>query len=308
MSELCEVVQLPQSTVSRHLKTLLDGGWVSSRREGTNRFYGIASDELSGGARRVWNVLREELAGTRAAEQDERRLKRVLAERRTTSQEFFSSAAGQWDRLREELFGRSSHLRALGRAARPGLGRRGPRVRDRPGRGGRRAVRAARRSPWTVRARCCRRRRRGCVATRTWNCGGARLERLPLDDASLDAAIDRAGAASRARPRQGVCRGRPRRSSRAAASSSWTCCRTSTTSIGRRWGTSGWGSTRRSSSACWAPPGFDAVRVHALEPEPGVRGPALFVASGVRSVRARREAVERADVEDAGLAVPAMSR
>ena len=39
VSELCAVLQLPQSTVSRHLKTLADAGWVASRREGTSRFY-----------------------------------------------------------------------------------------------------------------------------------------------------------------------------------------------------------------------------------------------------------------------------
>ena len=39
------------------------------------------------------------------AEQDDHRLTRVVAERRTRSQAFFSSAAGQWDRLRREMFG-----------------------------------------------------------------------------------------------------------------------------------------------------------------------------------------------------------
>jgi ArsR family transcriptional regulator len=37
----------------------------------------------------------------------------VLAERRTKSQEFFSSAAGQWDRMRDDLFGERPHLAAL---------------------------------------------------------------------------------------------------------------------------------------------------------------------------------------------------
>jgi len=41
-------------------------------------------------------------------------LKQLLARRRTQSEAFFSSSAGQWDRLREELFGQTSHLRALG--------------------------------------------------------------------------------------------------------------------------------------------------------------------------------------------------
>jgi DNA-binding transcriptional ArsR family regulator len=35
VSELCGVLQLPQSTVSRHLKALADAGWVAVRAEGT---------------------------------------------------------------------------------------------------------------------------------------------------------------------------------------------------------------------------------------------------------------------------------
>jgi len=39
VSELCSVLQLPQSTVSRHLKVLGDAEWVTSRRDGTSRYY-----------------------------------------------------------------------------------------------------------------------------------------------------------------------------------------------------------------------------------------------------------------------------
>ena len=45
VSELCAVLQLPQSTVSRHLKTLADADWVISRRDGTSRYYTLALDE-----------------------------------------------------------------------------------------------------------------------------------------------------------------------------------------------------------------------------------------------------------------------
>ena len=114
VSELCDVVQLPQSTVSRHLKTLADGDWVSSRRDGTRRLYTLPLDELDGSARRLWQVVREQVTSSATASHDDRRLKQVLAKRRTQSEAFFSSAAGQWDRLREELFGTTSHLRALG--------------------------------------------------------------------------------------------------------------------------------------------------------------------------------------------------
>jgi ubiquinone/menaquinone biosynthesis C-methylase UbiE len=63
---------------------------------------------------RLWEVVREQVTSSSAAAHDDRRLKQVLAKRRTQSEAFFSSAAGQWDRLREELFGSTSHLKALG--------------------------------------------------------------------------------------------------------------------------------------------------------------------------------------------------
>lgn len=122
VTELCAVLQLPQSTVSRHLKVLADAGWVSSRRDGTSRFYTFATPEnhsarVSGvagqNARRLWAIVREQVAATPAAAQDARRLATVLARRRTASQEFFATAAGQWDRLRDELFGSGFYLEAL---------------------------------------------------------------------------------------------------------------------------------------------------------------------------------------------------
>jgi SAM-dependent methyltransferase len=113
VTELCDVVQLPQSTVSRHLKTLLDGEWVTSRRDGTRRLYTMPLSEVDVSAKRLWQVVREQITSTAGASDDERRLKQVLERRKTQSEAFFSSAAGQWDRLREELFGPTSHLRAL---------------------------------------------------------------------------------------------------------------------------------------------------------------------------------------------------
>jgi ArsR family transcriptional regulator len=113
VSELCAVLQLPQSTVSRHLKTLADAAWVSSRRDGTSRYYSMAVGDLDQGAQRLWPLVREQIASGSAADHDDRRLKTVLARRRTKSEEFFSSASGRWDLLREEMFGRAFHLHAL---------------------------------------------------------------------------------------------------------------------------------------------------------------------------------------------------
>jgi len=109
VSELCSVLQLPQSTVSRHLKILSDDGWVASRADGTSRYYRLES-ALDPAAQQLWTVVRDQVADTPAGRQDARRVESVVSERRSRSQEFFSSVAGQWDAVRHDLFGERSPL------------------------------------------------------------------------------------------------------------------------------------------------------------------------------------------------------
>jgi len=116
VAELCAVVQLPQSTVSRHLKVLAASGWVEARRRGTSHLYHMPLDLLGRSTLSLWTLVRKELDDEPVARHDDERLQRVLAERQTRSQAFFASAAGQWDKLRDELFGRRFDLMAL-----PGL-------------------------------------------------------------------------------------------------------------------------------------------------------------------------------------------
>ena len=113
VGELCTVVQAPQSTVSRHLRALADGGWLTSRADGTNRRYAVSVSELDAAHRALWLLVRKETAGTLAAAQDARRLAQVLATRRSRSEEFFRAGASQWDRLRDDLFGRRFFVPAL---------------------------------------------------------------------------------------------------------------------------------------------------------------------------------------------------
>jgi ArsR family transcriptional regulator len=119
VGELCGITQLPQSTVSRHLKALADAGWITARAEGTSNLYTMTLDDLDAPARKLWSIVREQVGSSPSAAQDQRRLTSVLAERRTKSQEFFSSSAGQWDRMRDEMFGERFHLGALAAFADP---------------------------------------------------------------------------------------------------------------------------------------------------------------------------------------------
>jgi ArsR family transcriptional regulator len=113
VGELCAVLQMPQSTVSRHLKVLVDDGWLDVRPEGTSRFYLMEGDRLEKTRRKLWQAVRAELAALPAATQDAQRLSTVLAERASRSREFFHTSASEWERLRTELFGRQAGPAAL---------------------------------------------------------------------------------------------------------------------------------------------------------------------------------------------------
>jgi len=111
--ELQDVLQLPQSTVSRHLKLLADENWVASRPDGASQLYRLSELAEGSGRARLWDLVRTEIATSKPARRDAERLRPVLAQRHRRSREFFDSGAGQWDRLREELFGARSELSPL---------------------------------------------------------------------------------------------------------------------------------------------------------------------------------------------------
>ena len=113
VAELCEILQLPQSTVSRHLKVLGDGQWVNSRAVGTNHLYRMLLEEVDPGARRLWLLAREQTDGWATLAQDDLRLRRRLRDRETDSQAFFAGAAGEWDKLRGQLYGHAFSRAAM---------------------------------------------------------------------------------------------------------------------------------------------------------------------------------------------------
>ena len=111
--ELCDVLQLPQSTVSRHLKILSDQHWVRSQRRATANLYRLTLDELDPPQRKLWLIAREQTDAWATAEQDRLRLTRLLQSKRLDSRVFFAGAVGQWDKIREELYGRQFSQTAM---------------------------------------------------------------------------------------------------------------------------------------------------------------------------------------------------
>ena len=133
VAELCEILQLPQSTVSRHLKVLSDQAWTGSRRQGTAHLYRTILDELDSAARRLWLLAREQTDDWATVQQDELRLVRLLRDRQKDSQAFFAGAASQWDKLRGELYGDLRYRIGHARIAPTGVCGGRPGLRDRPG-------------------------------------------------------------------------------------------------------------------------------------------------------------------------------
>lgn len=109
MGELTTVLELPQSTTSRHLKLLGDDGWLEAQRDGTSRLYRFA-EHLSEPQRALWDVVRGNLDCTPWVRLDDQNLQQVIAARRSRSEAFFEGAAEHWDNLRDELFGSQLEL------------------------------------------------------------------------------------------------------------------------------------------------------------------------------------------------------
>ncbi len=105
VGELARALQLPQSTVSRHLKLLHDGGWAMKRTEGTASLYRVDEHSLDPASRDLWKLVEAQIGSTPTFDEDDARVAEVIADRRTDSRAFFGRVAGEWDHLRRELFG-----------------------------------------------------------------------------------------------------------------------------------------------------------------------------------------------------------
>lgn len=103
VGDLSEVLQLPQPTMSRHLKALADQGWLTSRADGTSRLYRANARMQQGSPGELWRLVRAEVEDSAEARRDQERARQVLAQRQVRDG-FFEGAAGEWDVLRSELF------------------------------------------------------------------------------------------------------------------------------------------------------------------------------------------------------------
>lgn len=277
--ELCEVLALPQSTVSRHLKHLAGGGWLVARREGTQSLHRL-SDELAPGARKLWLLARAETDGWPVVRADGERLAAVRA-RRDGAQRFFAGAAGAWDRLRTEVYGGRAGEEALLALLPPewtvadlgcGTGALAAELARRV-----RKVVAVDQSPAMLRA--ARRRLAGLENVEVHE---ARLEALPIAGGTCDAALASLVLAYLDDPLPAL-----KEAARTLRPGGrlvvLEAARHDDAALRRRMGQAHAGFDPGALAALLGAAGLEEPSARALPPEPGAKGPGLVVASGRRT-------------------------
>jgi ArsR family transcriptional regulator len=113
VGQLADVLKLPQSTVSRHLKILGEAGLVAPRRDGTSTFYRLTDAAAQGSAHQFLQLTLAQLRQDSQVQADSRRLAAILRKRPSAAENFFGKHAPQWDQLRVQWFGDTFHLEGM---------------------------------------------------------------------------------------------------------------------------------------------------------------------------------------------------
>ena len=89
VGEIADILQLPQSTVSRHLKVLLETEFVARRTVGTTGLYRV-SDSMPRGASDLWGIAEENFSELPNTVEDKCSPRRsVCASAKSDSKNFF---------------------------------------------------------------------------------------------------------------------------------------------------------------------------------------------------------------------------
>ncbi len=104
VGEVSRIVQVAQSSTSRHLSALHHAGLLSRRGAGTASIYRLATSP-TGPAASAWQAISAALEQSPTAADDDERTAAVIASRRVESREFFGRVGSEWDSIRRDLFG-----------------------------------------------------------------------------------------------------------------------------------------------------------------------------------------------------------
>jgi ubiquinone/menaquinone biosynthesis C-methylase UbiE/DNA-binding transcriptional ArsR family regulator len=120
VQDLTEVLDLAQSTVSRHLAILKEAGLVLDRRDGTFVYYRFAA-QTDAAWRDAWALTRRALDQDPTARRDADALLSALQARATRTRNWFDNIAPEWDSLRRVFHDDTQRARAITRLVPPDL-------------------------------------------------------------------------------------------------------------------------------------------------------------------------------------------
>lgn len=106
VNELARITQLAQPRISNHLKILREEELLIERRDGSWRHYRVDMDQITPTAQSLWPMLESAWDDESQFAGDDKRLSEVMADRSNEPRRsFFDELAGQWDEIRDSLFG-----------------------------------------------------------------------------------------------------------------------------------------------------------------------------------------------------------
>lgn len=112
VQDLVRILDLAQSTVSRHLSILREAGVIRDRREGTFGFYRFVPPTDSEW-RDAWGLARRSLTADPLVRNDMEALDVVLRERAIRTRAWFDSIGPEWDALRRVFDDDAQRARAI---------------------------------------------------------------------------------------------------------------------------------------------------------------------------------------------------
>lgn len=112
VSELVDILEQPQSTVSRHLHILRAAGLAKDRRQGTSICYS-AGVSAPAGDDDAMSLVTDWLRRRPLPQALQVRLEKALQRRRDETLDFFQRLGHRWDALRQETFGEAFAFEAF---------------------------------------------------------------------------------------------------------------------------------------------------------------------------------------------------
>jgi ubiquinone/menaquinone biosynthesis C-methylase UbiE len=122
VAELTAILDCPQSTLSRHLGVLREGGLIEPRRQGNATFYRFRTPERADGAGEAFAALLQDMLESEPfGAEDNEGLARALDERRARTREHFDEAGHTWDEFQDRYADHATKQRGLMRLIPRGL-------------------------------------------------------------------------------------------------------------------------------------------------------------------------------------------